>query len=662
MIKLSAYVCNLYFIQGGMMKKRVRILTAAKLFAFLLAIVLCFASMCLFSACDNGGGKNDPPVFTPPETIPKVHSVSITYNGKDVEGYLSVDISQQKIKVGANVSKDDGADGSVKFASSNEGIAKIDAEGNVTLVAAGETVLTATCGGEKCSVVLSVGSGTVKKYTITVNGGKSDVTTASVGDIVTITPEIPVHKEFSDWSFAESQTEVTWISGNMFKMPAGDVTVSANYIDMLYTLTLVGAKVTSDGNEEVQQGTVVGYDGSQLPENAIREYKYAYETPLTFEAVEPSAGRMFVGWDENVVNNRLDEEEVISDFTMPDETTTYWANFSDIRSKSLFKVETIDNWDSKKLESDPELDGFSGFTVNIPGGTPATDGFNEDIHGSILNTVANPSQAIRALFRNRGDKPVTVEIYASFLTNLATSGWVTVPPGETVSKTFIALLGFRSDPWWGFSVRENVESGSDVPLDIAMACADAYPKGDKTLSVSAGTKRVELGNYTAQVGSALPVDLNNDYSWTLVVAYEHNVVNFPSVMSAKLNNLPEYNPEDPYITLYIKMQNQAASDHTYRYRFAFGKDENPLDEEFNLKPDSKMVDFTVSNHGETKLFAIRLPRSEADTNFYFSLIKLEFDTPDGLKPDGGAPPYYAINYSVVLTYNNGIGFSGEVTE
>lgn len=644
------------------MKKRVRILTAAKLFAFLLAIILCFASMCLFSACDNGGGKNDPPVFTPPETIPKVHSVSITYNGKDVEGYLSVDISQQKIKVGANVSKDNGADGSVKFASSNEGIAKIDAEGNVTLVAAGETVLTATCGGEKCSVVLSVGSGTVKKYTITVNGGKSDVTTASVGDIVTITPEIPVHKEFSDWSFAESQTEVTWISGNMFKMPAGDVTVSAEFADMLYSLKLVGAKVTSDGNEEVQQGTVVGYDGSQLPENEIREYKYAFETPLTLEANEPAEGKMFVGWDENVVNNRLDEEEVISDFTMPDETTTYWANFSDIRSKSLFKVETINNWDSKKLESDPELDGFSGFTVNIPGGTPASDGFNEDIHGSILNTVANPSQAIRALFRNRGDKPVTVEIYASFLTNLATSGWVTVPPGETVSKTFIALLGFRSDPWWGFSVRENVESGSDVPLDIAMACADAYPKGDKTLSVSAGTKRVELGNYTAQVGSALPVDVNNDYSWTLVVAYEHDVVNFPSVMSAKLNNLPEYNPEDPYITLYIKMQNQASSDHTYRYRFAFGKDENPLDEEFNLKPDSKMVDFTVSNHGETKLFAIRLPRSEADTNFYFSLIKLEFDTPDGLKPDGGAPPYYAINYSVVLTYNNGIGFSGEVTE
>ena len=36
------------------MKKRVRILTAAKFFAFLLAIILCFASVTLLSACESG--------------------------------------------------------------------------------------------------------------------------------------------------------------------------------------------------------------------------------------------------------------------------------------------------------------------------------------------------------------------------------------------------------------------------------------------------------------------------------------------------------------------------------------------------------------------------------------------------------------------------------
>lgn len=645
------------------MKKRIGKSAFAKLIAFLLAIMLCFAMASVFTGCGDGGTSDDAPVFTPPETVPKVHSVSITYNDADIAGMLSVDISQQQIKVGVNVRKDDGADGTVVFASSDIGVATIDNTGKIELCATGETVITATCGGEKCSIVLSVASGFVGKYSIVVNGGRAGVTTAAEGDIVTLTPSIPEHKKFTDWSFDSSETPVTWISGNMFKMPAGDVTVNANYTDMLYTLTLVGATVTSDGGDEVQQGKVVGYDGAQLPENAIREYKYAFETPLTFEALEPSSGRMFVGWDENVVNNRLNEEEVISDFTMPDEATTYWANFSDIRTKELFTATGIQGWSTQIIKSsDSDLEGFSGYTVTIPGDTPATDGYNEDIHGSILNTVVNPSQAIRAIFRNRGDKPVTVEIYASYLTNLATSGWVTVPAGETVSKTFIALLGFQSDPWWGFSVRENVGSGSAVPLDIVAGCADAYPKGDKTLSVSSGTKRVELANYATLLGTGMATYIRNDYSWTLVATYEHkDGVAFPTIVSAKLMNLPEYDPDDPYITLYIKMQNQAASDHTYRYRFAFGNNENPVDDEFNVKSGSKIVDFTVSNQGETKLFAIRLPRSEADTDFYFSILKLEYDTPDKVKPESQAP-YYALNFSVVLTYNNGIGFTGEVTE
>ena len=108
------------------------------------------------------------------------------------------------------------------------------------------------------------------------------------------------------------------------------------------------------------------------------------------------------------------------------------------------------------------------------------------------------------------------------------------------------------------------------------------------------------------------------------------------------------------------MQNQAASDHSYNYMFAFGKDAVPLDDDMQLKDGTKAVDFTVYNQGETKLFAIRLPREAAD-QFYFSIIKLKYDTPDNVPPES-VQPYYAMNFSVVLTYNNGIGFTGEVTE
>lgn len=632
----------------------------------IMAIVLCFAATAAFFGCSTGGNNTPPVTYQPPEETPKVHSVSISYNDEAVQGVLSVDVTRGEIQLGADVQKDDGAQGTLAFTSSVPEVATVDETGKVTLVSAGETVITADFGGVKSNMVLVVSSGTTGRYTVTVADGSADITTASAGDIVTLTPKIPAHKEFVEWSFAGSEAEVTWISGNMFKMPAGNVTVSATFTDMLYTLTLVGAKVTDDGNETVQKGTVIGYDGgTRSPEFAMTEYKYAYGTELDFEAVDPSGNYMFVGWDANTVNNRIDAEEEITGFVMPDEATTYWANFSPFTTKKLITADGIEGWNTSLIDgtaADPVFEGLSGFTVTIPADTSGTEDYNEDIHGSCLNTVENPSQAIRAIFRNRGNQPVTVEIYASYLTNLASSGRVTVQPGEVVTKTFIALLGFQTDPWWGFSVRENLTAeGGDVPLDIVMGCADAYPKGDKTLSVTSGTQLVSLDSYVNNLGNIGMARTDNSQGWTLITGYEHDpAFTLPVVLTARLTNLPEYDADDPYVTLYIKFQNQAASDHSYQYTFAFGTDANPLDEDMQLKPGTKAVDFTVYNHGETKTFAIRLPRAQAD-NFYFSIIKRGYDTPDGGKPEV-VEPYYAMNCSIVLTYNNGIGFTGEVTE
>lgn len=646
------------------MNNRSKRQSIARVFTVLLAALLCFSQLGIFIGCEPA---EPPGPLTPPTETPKVHSVVMTYNDAEIEGLLSVDIALGGITVSATVNKDEGAEGSLSYESSDEKVATIDKDGNVDFVSAGETVLTAKYGSESCSIVLSVESSFVEKYAVTVIDGKASASTAAEGDIITVTPTIPAHKEFEDWSFADSTTSVTWVSGNMFKMPAGDVTVKAEFTDMLYSLRLVGAKVTEDGSEEVQEGELIGYDGTvESEEYAIREYKYPYEAKLSFEAIDPPEGKMFVGWDENVANNRIDAEEAIADYVMPDETTTLWANFSTFTTKELLQPTGIlGSWNPIEIDgasADPELEGLSGYTFNIPAGTTRMEGYNEDIHGSILDTTNKPSQAIRAIFRNRGRQPVTVEIYASYLTNIATSGLVTIQPGETVSKTFIALLGFSTNPWWGFSVRETTTTeGGDVPLDIVMGCANAYPKGDKTLAVSSGTRLVQLDNYTATLGTAFTTRVDNTQGWTLVATYEHsNGLVAPAVVTARLNNLPAYDPADPYITLYIKMQNQAASDHSYNYMFAFGKDAVPLDDDMQLKDGTKAVDFTVYNQGETKLFAIRLPREAAD-QFYFSIIKLKYDTPDNVPPES-VQPYYAMNFSVVLTYNNGIGFTGEVTE
>ncbi|MCH5351267.1 MAG: hypothetical protein J1F39_04815, partial [Clostridiales bacterium] len=203
-------------------------------------------------------------------------------------------------------------------------------------------------------------------------------------------------------------------------MPEGDVTVTAGYTDMLYSLTLVGGKVTADGNDTVKAGAVTGYEGDvKSPEYAITEYKYPFGTELTLSPVTPSDGYMFVGWDANQVNNRLEAEDNIKGFAMPDESTIYWANFSKIETKNLFSANTsnaIAGYNATVLDGSdiPELEGFSGYTVSIPGGSPARSDFPENIHGSTLKTL-NASKALRAIFRNRGDREVTVEIFCSYI-------------------------------------------------------------------------------------------------------------------------------------------------------------------------------------------------------------------------------------------------------
>lgn len=674
-----------------------------------IVVAIVVAALCLFSTGIIGCTTPDRevttplPPLTPPESTPKVHSVAITYNDKAVDGVLSVDLSLGTISLDATVTKDEGAAGTLTFDSSNKSVATVENDGKVLLCGAGDAVITAKYGRESCKVLLTVESGALGKYSVTVVDGRSDVTTATVGDIVTLTPVMPEHKDFSEWIFTDSETPVDWINGNTFKMPDGDVTIKAAFTDTMYTLRLVGGKVTSDGSNSVQAGTVTGYDGSQSAENAITEYKYPYNTPLTFAAVKPDSNRMFVGWDQNMVNNRIDAEMTVTDFIMPDETTTYWANYSEITTKKLLQPSAIQGFSTTPIDganADSVFEGFSGFTFTIPGGTAKSVNYNEDIHGSVLNTVDNPSQAIRAIFRNRGDKPVTVEIYASFTTNLATSGWVTVPAGQVVTKTFIALLGFTRNPWWGFSVRETVGAGDAVPLDIVLGCADAYPKGDKTLSVTAGTKHPtfvgnQFWNQYGDAGQSAPAIKGKnsegrlDGSWIFAANYEHSRPTAVFCYSCEFDNLPEYDPEDPYVTIYLRFVNQAGSDHSYTYTFALKKGpgvpykcveggaarQPEFDKDGNFQFDEGVAfcDVTVSNIGQTELVALRVPRSEPEPDpenpggykketYQLFFMMNGYSTPDKTAQPTSTPPYYANNYSIIMTYNNGIGFDGDIIE
>ena len=143
------------------------------------------------------GCKPDTPnadnTVQPPEPTYKVHSVTMKYDGDNIEGTLAVDIVNKEIQITTEVRKDAQADGTVKYSSNNKDVATIDANGKIILVGEGETVIRAEAGGKTHSIVLIVKDDFTEKktYTITVNtfeGGVATISTSVVEwhDSVTI--------------------------------------------------------------------------------------------------------------------------------------------------------------------------------------------------------------------------------------------------------------------------------------------------------------------------------------------------------------------------------------------------------------------------------------------------------------------------------------------
>lgn len=127
------------------------------------------------------------------------------------------------------------------------------------------------------------------EYTVTVNGG-TGAGTYKEGDSVTITATVPTGKRFVEWTsesgitFAD-KTSVT----TTFTMLAGDVTVTANYEDIEYTITVNGG--------------------------AADKTKAKYGESVTVTA-EDKEGKEFVGWkDESgkIVSTQKEYTFVVKD-------------------------------------------------------------------------------------------------------------------------------------------------------------------------------------------------------------------------------------------------------------------------------------------------------------------------------------------------------------
>lgn len=241
-----------------------------------LMFVLALASVaCTSLALASCGTPVEPPV-----AVAKVYSVTLQHDSTNVNGVLSVDLSVGTVQLSAVVIKDEGAPATVVYTSSDPSVAEVDENGLITLNATGETVITATVGDLKHEIVLTVSNTmSVSGYAITVNGGVADLTEAQAGEMVVLTPVIPEDKEFSHWTWDE---KILQMSGNIFTMPDSAVTITANFVDKLASLSVAsapdnnamakGAKLNTDGLQIFAHAAISGEEWNVTKQCTFSEY------------------------------------------------------------------------------------------------------------------------------------------------------------------------------------------------------------------------------------------------------------------------------------------------------------------------------------------------------------------------------------------------------
>ena len=628
-----------------------------KIFVALLATMALSSTVV---SCTETPSTSKPSVDTvlPPEKEAGVNSLQIKYNDRKITGSLEVNLSLGTLELTIDVDKDEGFTGTVTFDSSDKSVATIASDGKVTLLSAGETVISATIKDLKETFVLIVNSQapTLEEHTITVVGGKSSVTTAKAGEYVTLTPEIPAHKKFIDWTF-DSEDEI-WRNGHTFKMPDHDVVVTGQYDDMLYTLNVVGAKVKDSSSGEITDDPAGEYKD-------ITTYQFTYDTPISIEAVEAPDGMIFVGFDYGVKNNRVGElgETEYGPFTMPDSTLTVWAVFSDFAPELVpaegnpyggSGAKGITAGTPANESNDPDLEGLSGIRMAIPANTAATYDMPENIKTTCaLDTVAKGTALVKTIFKNHHETlPITVEFYATYYGNITTTGEVTIQPGETVTKYFLAGLGINL-PWMGIAVRKDIggASGDTILLDMVSGTAPYYPEGDKSLSVSGRPEYVTVDKWTFHDGwnTSRPCIINNSVGLTAIGArnqdFNDNAGNPRNAyISTKINNLPEFDSNNPKTTVYAKIVNNvnqyAVQDSNFQ--IAISQTNTPLNDSSAI-----IKSFKLTELAQTELFAFEIDRFGDNDEYCISIIKPEAEPQDNL---------YAFNFCLQMTYNNVMGY------
>ncbi len=676
----------------------------------MVVALLCMVLIFSMYACDGRGGTQ----VEPPEPVYKVNSVVIRHNSTPVEGTLSVNMTAGTVALAAGVTKDAEADGTVTWSSGDTAVATVADDGTVTLLKSGETVITAAAGNKKHEIVLVVGAVPTQPnaYTITVNGGTSNTSSAVEGSRITLTPDIPEHNEFVRWEYkinGEPADNLS-VSGHLFLMPGANISVTAVFGHARYALNLVGAKVVKLNGEEYTETGVPGANtkpnvgGGALEEYALTTYQIPVTSTVLIETVDEPADKLFVGWDEGTINNRLADMSTEHEFTMPGETLTVWAQFGARNHELLTDTGAANgpsggngnysegfrriwqgqpalndgSWTPDPSASvDPDLDGGSGYRLTYSAAQGAASGNPENITGSKFNTMGHGTLVMKWIFKNHSEtRAIVLEAYATQLGNNVTTGHVRVEPGEVKVVYTEGRLGLQN-PWMGCVVREAIGGSSGEPrvlVDMVCVVAPKYPDGDKVLAVSGNAQWVNFhsnnqsrpysdfpqlygGSAFTRSGTWANADahwVNNAVGLTMLAAWGANI-SLGATASVRISNMPAYNSDQPTTTVYLRVVNNIAQVATYKWGIStLANDTGTYVVTFPGAPGEETPDrgggYTLGSF-ESKVIKLVIPRTQNDGGlFYLTVLKTYRDT------TGSSDGVSGQHLCMQMAYNNVFGY------
>ncbi len=241
-------------------------------------------------------------------------------------------------------------------------------------------------------------------YTITVTDGSvtggasvdgtSGAVVATEGTTVTVQAAVPSGKVFSGWTGTDANsTSISFTnvsedgSTATFKMPASDVSITANYTDSTYSVS-------------VTNGTLDGGAASG---------SYPAGSTVTVTANDPASGYAFLNWTATTQTGDAiifaDASATTTTFTMPSSAVTITANYQAVTPTHRITVSngtingsatdlTVDEGTQVTITANPNPQGqaFSGWSITDAfGNSVASTALGIDAYSSTITVTVNQS-------------------------------------------------------------------------------------------------------------------------------------------------------------------------------------------------------------------------------------------------------------------------------